>query len=264
MLQHPQQLAQTLITIIKKDMNNKKVALVTGGARGIGSAICRSLAKDGFKIAINYNNSEKEATALKNELSEITEVDIFKCDVSDSNSVNAMFLEISQKLGNVNVLINNAGIAEQVLFTDITDEMWQKMINTNLSGAFYCSREALKNMVNEKNGVIINIASMWGEVGASMEIHYSTAKAGLIGMTKALAKEVGLSGVRVNAVSPGVVLTDMMNAFSEEDKEILKDETPLNTLGTPEDIADAVSFLVSDKARFITGQVLSVNGGFVI
>lgn len=245
-------------------MNNKKVALVTGGARGIGKAICRSLAKDGFKIAINYNNSEKEATALKNELSEITEVDIFKCDVSDSNSVNAMFLEISQKLGNVNVLINNAGIAEQVLFTDTTDEMWQKMINTNLSGAFYCSREALKNMINEKNGVIINIASMWGEVGASMEVHYSTAKAGLIGMTKALAKEVGLSGVRVNAVSPGVVLTDMMNAFSEEDKEILKDETPLNTLGTPEDIADAVSFLVSDKARFITGQVLSVNGGFVI
>ena len=245
-------------------MNNKKVALVTGGARGIGRAICRSLAKDGFKIAINYNNSEKEATALKNELSAITEVDIFKCDVSDSNSVNAMFLEISQKLGNVNVLINNAGIAEQVLFTDITDEMWQKMINTNLSGAFYCSREALKNMINEKNGVIINIASMWGEVGASMEVHYSTAKAGLIGMTKALAKEVGLSGVRVNAVSPGVVLTDMMNAFSEEDKEILKDETPLNTLGTPEDIADAVSFLVSDKARFITGQVLSVNGGFVI
>lgn len=264
MLQHPQQLAQTLITIIKKDMNNKKVALVTGGARGIGRAICRSLAKDGFKIAINYNNSEKEATALKNELSAITEVDIFKCDVSDSNSVNAMFLEISQKLDNVNVLINNAGIAEQVLFTDITDEMWQKMINTNLSGAFYCSREALKNMINEKNGVIINIASMWGEVGASMEVHYSTAKAGLIGMTKALAKEVGLSGVRVNAVSPGVVLTDMMNAFSEEDKEILKDETPLNTLGTPEDIADAVSFLVSDKARFITGQVLSVNGGFVI
>ncbi len=245
------------------NMNNK-VALVTGGARGIGRAICRSLANDGFKIAINYNNSEKEAIELKNELSAIAEVEAFKCDVSDSNSVKEMFSEVSEKLGNVNVLVNNAGIAEQVLFTDITDEMWQRMINTNLSSAFYCSREALKNMINEKSGVIINIASMWGEVGASMEVHYSTAKAGLIGMTKALAKEVGLSGVRVNAVSPGVVLTDMMNAFSEKDKEILKDETPLNTLGTPEDIADAVSFLVSDKARFITGQVLSVNGGFVI
>lgn len=245
-------------------MCNSKVALVTGGARGIGKAICRSLAKDGFKIAINYNNSEKEALELKAEISKITQAEVFECDVSDSSQVKTMFSEILKTLGNVSVLVNNAGIAEQVLFTDITDEMWQKMINTNLSSAFYCSREVLKNMVNEKNGVIINIASMWGEVGASMEVHYSTAKAGLIGMTKALAKEVGLSGVRVNAVSPGVVLTDMMNSFSEEDKEILKDETPLNTLGTPEDIASAVSFLVSDKAKFITGQVLSVNGGFVI
>ena len=245
-------------------MNDNKVALVTGGAKGIGEAICRSLANDGFKIAINYNKSEKEAIVLKDELSEITEVEIFKCDVSDSDAVKEMFSTISLKLGNVNVLVNNAGIAEQVLFTDITDEMWQRMINTNLSSAFYCSREALKSMVNEKYGVIVNIASMWGEVGASMEVHYSTAKAGLIGLTKALAKEVGLSGVRVNAVSPGVVLTDMMSAFSEEDKENLKDETPLNTLGAPEDIADAVSFLVSDKARFVTGQVLSVNGGFVI
>ena len=245
------------------NMNNK-VALVTGGARGIGKAICRALANDGFRIAVNYNNSENEAALLKEELSAMTQVEIFKCDVSDSTAVEKMFADISEKLGNINVLVNNAGIAEQVLFTDITDEMWQRMINTNLSSAFYCSREALKNMISEKDGVIINIASMWGQVGASMEVHYSTAKAGLIGMTKALAKEVGLSGVRVNAVSPGVVLTDMMNSFSESDKEILKDETPLNTLGTPEDIAHAVSFLVSEKAKFITGQVISVNGGFVI
>ncbi len=245
-------------------MKNNKVALVTGGAKGIGAAICRSLAKDGFKIAINYNTSEKEALALKNELSELTEVEVFKCDVSDSSAVKVMFDEVSQALGTVAVLVNNAGIAQQMLFTDITDEMWQKMIGTNLSSAFYCSREALKNMIKEKNGVIINIASMWGEVGASMEVHYSAAKAGLIGLTKALAKEVGLSGVRVNAVSPGVVLTDMMNSFSDDDKQILKGETPLNALGTPENIADAVSFLVSDKAEFITGQVISVNGGFII
>lgn len=245
-------------------MSKKKIALVTGGARGIGKAICRSLAKDGFKIAINYNNSEKEAIELKNELSDITEVEIIKCDVSDSVAVKRMFEEISQTLGNVSVLVNNAGVAEQALFTNITDEMWQRMINVNLSSAFYCSREALKSMINEKNGVIINIASMWGEVGASMEVHYSAAKAGLIGMTKALAKEVGLSGVRVNAISPGVVLTDMMSSFSESDKEALRDETPLNALGTPGNVADAVSFLVSDKAGFITGQVLSVNGGFVI
>ena len=162
---------------------NNIVALVTGGARGIGKAICRSLANDGFKIAVNYNNSENEALALKKELSTITDVEIFKCDVSDANAVKEMFFEISQKMGNVNVLVNNAGVAEQVLFTDITDEMWQRMINTNLSSAFYCSREALKNLISDKIGVIINIASMWGEVGASMEVHYSTAKAGLIGMT---------------------------------------------------------------------------------
>lgn len=245
-------------------MSKSKVALVTGGAKGIGGAICRSLAKDGLKIAVNYNNSEKEAIALKNELSQITEVEIYKCDVSDSSAVKDMFSRISKELGNVNVLVNNAGIAEQSLFTDITDEMWQKMIGTNLSGAFYCAREAAKTMISEKDGVIINIASMWGEVGASTEVHYSAAKAGLIGLTKALAKEVGLSGVRVNAVSPGVVLTDMMSGFSESDKDVLREETPLNTLGTPDDIAQAVSFLVSDKARFITGQVLSVNGGFVI
>lgn len=245
-------------------MSKSKVALVTGGAKGIGGAICRSLAKDGLKIAVNYNNSEKEAIALKNELSQITEVEIYKCDVSDSSAVKEMFSRISKELGNVNVLVNNAGIAEQSLFTDITDEMWQKMIGTNLSGAFYCAREAAKTMISEKDGVIINIASMWGEVGASTEVHYSAAKAGLIGLTKALAKEVGLSGVRVNAVSPGVVLTDMMSGFSESDKDVLREETPLNTLGTPHDIAQAVSFLVSDKARFITGQVLSVNGGFVI
>ena len=243
---------------------NNKVALVTGGARGIGRAICRSLANDGFRIAVNYNNSEKDALSLKEELSAITEVEIFKCDVSDANAVKEMFSEISQKMGNVNVLVNNAGVAEQVLFTDITDEMWQRMINTNLSSAFYCSREALKNMISEKNGVIINIASMWGEVGASMEVHYSAAKAGLIGLTKALAKEVGLSGITVNAVSPGVVLTDMMAQFSDEDKKVLADETPMGVLGTPEDIAAAVSFLASEKARFITGQVVSVNGGFVI
>lgn len=245
-------------------MNNKKTALVTGGAKGIGSAICRTLAKDGYKIAINYNSSQNEAVDLKNELSAITEVEIFKADVSDSKQVREMFSEIEKVFGGVDVLVNNAGIAGQMLFTDITDEMWQKMINVNLSGAFYCCREALKFMINKKSGRIINIASMWGETGASMEVHYSASKAGLIGLTKALAKEVGLSGVTVNAVSPGVIMTDMMNSFSEADIAVLKDETPLNSLGTAENVADAVSFLASEKADFITGQVISVNGGFVI
>ena len=245
-------------------MNNKKTALVTGGAKGIGSAICRALAKDGYKIAINYNSSQTEAVDLKIELSAITEVEIFKTDVSDSKQVKEMFSEIEKVFGGVDVLVNNAGIAGQMLFTDITDEMWQKMINVNLSGAFYCCREALKFMINKKSGKIINIASMWGETGASMEVHYSASKAGLIGLTKALAKEVGLSGVTVNAVSPGVIMTDMMNSFSEADIAVLKDETPLNSLGTAENVADAVSFLASEKADFITGQIISVNGGFVI
>ena len=243
---------------------NKKTALVTGGAKGIGAAVCRALAKDGYNIALNFNTSEKEALSLKNELSAVTSVEIFKADVSDSEQVKKMFSEIENIFGGADVLVNNAGIAQQALFTDITDEMWQKMIDTNLTGAFNCCRSALPYMIREKCGSIINIASMWGEVGASMEVHYSAAKAGLIGLTKALAKEVGLSGITVNAVSPGVVLTDMMAQFSDEDKKVLADETPMGVLGTPEDIAATVSFLASEKARFITGQVVSVNGGFVI
>ncbi len=243
---------------------NKKTALVTGGAKGIGAAVCRALAKDGYNIALNFNTSEKEAGFLKNELSAVTSLEIFKADVSDSEQVKKMFSEIENIFGGVDVLVNNAGIAQQALFTDITDEMWQKMIGTNLTGAFNCCRSALPYMIRQKCGSIINIASMWGEVGASMEVHYSAAKAGLIGLTKALAKEVGLSGITVNAVSPGVVLTDMMAQFSDEDKKVLADETPMGVLGTPEDIAVTVSFLASEKARFITGQVVSVNGGFVI
>ena len=241
-----------------------KLVLVTGGARGIGAEICRAFAHEGYKIAINYNSSEIQAVELKKELSPLTDVEIFKADISESAQVNSMFLNIEKSLGTVDVLVNNAGIAEQVLFTDITDEMWQRMINVNLTGAFNCSRAALKNMINNKSGKIINITSMWGEVGASMEVHYSAAKAGVIGLTKALAKEVGLSGVTVNAISPGVVLTDMMAQFSDEDKASLKNETPLNRLGTPNDVANAVRFLASSDADFITGQVLSVNGGFVI
>ena len=245
-------------------MDSKKTALVTGGAKGIGEAICAGLAKDGYNIALNYNSSEKEALSLKEKLSTYTDIEIFKADVSDSQQVNTMFNEIEKHFGGVDILVNNAGIAQQVLFTEITDEMWQKMIGVNLTGAFNCCRRALPYMINQKNGSIVNIASMWGEVGASMEVHYSASKAGLIGLTKALAKEVGLSGITVNAVSPGVVLTDMMSQFSDEDKKVLADETPVGVLGKAEDIASAVSFLVSEEARFITGQVLSVNGGFVI
>lgn len=241
-----------------------KTALVTGGAKGIGAAICKALANDGYRIALNYNNSFESAIELKNELSSVTHIEIFKADISDSSDVERMFTEIENAFGGVDVLINNAGIAQQALFTDITDEMWQKMIGVNLTGAFNCCRRALPYMIRNKFGKIINITSMWGEVGASMEVHYSASKAGLIGLTKALAKEVGLSGVTVNAVSPGVIETDMMASFSDDVKSSLAEETPLGILGTPENIASAVSFLASDKADFITGQVVSVNGGFII
>lgn len=241
-----------------------KTALVTGGAKGIGAAICRALAADGYRIALNYNNSFEFASNLKKELSSVTHIEIFKADVSDSSDVEKMFSEIENIFGGVDVLVNNAGIAQQILFTDITDEMWQRMIGVNLTGAFNCCRRALPFMIKNKFGKIINVTSMWGEVGASMEVHYSASKAGLIGLTKALAKEVGPSGVTVNAVSPGVIETEMMSGFSDDVKSCLADETPLGILGTPQNVASAVSFLASDKADFITGQVVSVNGGFVV
>ena len=239
-----------------------KVAFVTGGAKGIGSAIVKRFIKDGYKVAFTYNNSKEKAQALVDELGENCKA--YNLDIADSNAVNTVIADIEKSFGEIFVLVNNAGIAEQSLFTDITDDMWHKMIETNLSGAFYCSRAVLKYMINRKCGKIINISSIWGETGGSCEVHYSASKAGLIGMTKALAKEVGLSGITVNCVSPGVILTDMTSHFDEDTMNELKEETPLNKIGTPEDVADAVSFLASSDADFITGQDLAVNGGMNI
>ena len=239
-----------------------KVAFVTGGAKGIGSAIVKRLLSDGYKVAFTYNNSEEKALSLANELGESCKA--YKLDITDSNAVKTIVDDIEKSFGEIAVLVNNAGIAEQTLFTDITDEMWHRMIDTNLSGAFYCSRSVLKYMINRKSGKIINIASIWGETGGSCEVHYSASKSGLIGMTKALAKEVGLSGITVNSVSPGVILTDMTSHFDEDTMNALKEETPLNKIGTPEDVAGAVSFLCSKDADFITGQNISVNGGMNI
>ena len=239
--------------------------LITGASRGIGAQCALSFAKAGYDVALNYCRSEAKALALVKEI-EALGVKAFavQADVADSAQVKGMFAAVRKELGTVDVLVNNAGIAHVGLLTDMTDDEWRRLIDTDLSGAFYCCREALVDMIRAHSGVIVNIASMWGEVGASCEAAYSAAKAGVIGLTKALAKEVGPSGVRVNAVSPGVVMTDMMAGFSDEDVAALKDETPLTSLGSPEDIADAVLFLASEKARFITGQVLSVNGGMVI
>lgn len=240
----------------------QKTAIVTGAARGIGKAIAKRLVEDGFFVAAVYNSSEKLAKELESELN--PNVKAYKCDVSDSESVNAVVRAVLKDRKTVDVLVNNAGIAQQKLFTDITDEDWSRMIGIDLSGAFYFTRAVLPSMINEKSGRIINITSMWGETGGSCEVHYSAAKAGLIGMTKALAKETGLSGICVNAVSPGVIETDMMSGFSEADKEALREEIPLSRLGSVEDVANTVAFLCSEKASYITGQVISVNGGIVI
>lgn len=238
----------------------EKVAFITGGSRGIGACTVRKFYNEGYKVVFTYLNSAQKATVLEKECSAIA----IKADVSSSIEMQKAIDIAIQKYGKIDVLVNNAGISEFSLFTDITDEMWKKMIDTNLSGAFYASRAVLPSMISRKNGCIINVASMWGEVGASCEVHYSVAKAGLIGMTKALAKEVALSNIRVNCVSPGAIDTDMNAHLSKEDIEAIKEETPLGRLGTGEEIADAIFFLASDNASFITGQILGVNGGMVI
>lgn len=239
-----------------------KTALITGASRGIGKAIAERLSQDGFSLALIYKNSDDEAMRLAEKLN--TPCKIYKCDISLPEAVNNTVNQVVSDFGEISVLVNNAGIAQQKLFIDITDEDWSSMIAVNLSGAFYFSRAVLPGMINRHSGKIINIASMWGETGGSCEVHYSAAKAGIIGMTKALAKEVGLSGITVNAVSPGVIKTDMLSSFSSDDLSALCEEIPLARLGAPEDVANAVSFLAGEDSNYITGQVLSVNGGVVI
>ena len=239
-----------------------KCAVVTGASRGIGRAVAKKLSEDGYSLALIYKDNEAMANSLLEELE--CNAKIYKCDIACSYQVNNTVEKIFKDFSDISLLVNNAGIAQQKLFTDITDGDWQQMIDTNLSGAFYFTRAVLPYMIQKKSGKIINISSMWGETGGSCEVHYSAAKAGIIGMTKALAKEVGLSGITVNAVSPGVIMTDMLSAFSEQELDLIKQDIPLNRPGQPQDIANAVSFLASEKADYITGQVLGVNGGIVI
>lgn len=243
-----------------------KTVIITGASRGIGSATAIAFAKQGCNIVLNYNNSEEKALALAKTIRDSYGVDVLavKADVASSKQVNEMTEKALEQFGKIDILVNNAGIAQQKLFTDITDEDWRRMLDINLTGVFNCCRSVLPCMIRNHSGAIVNISSMWGQTGGSCEVHYSAVKAGVIGLTKALAKEVGPSGIRVNCVAPGVVMTDMMNGFDDETIQQLKEEAVLNTLGTPKNIADAIAFLCSDKASFITGQVLSVNGGMVI
>ena len=244
-----------------------KNVLITGGTGGIGTAMCVAFAQTGRNVAVHYNKSRKKADNLVSVLRDSYGVNAIavQANVADRSSVNTMFDEIDSELGGVDILINNAGIAQQKLFTELTQDDWKAMLGTDLDGVFNCTQEALNRfMLPNHKGVILNISSMWGQVGASCEAHYSAAKAGVIGLTKALAKELGLSNIRVNCIAPGVVMTDMMKDFDDRTIRDLKEETPLNVLGTPKDIADAAVFLCSDRAKFITGQVLGVNGGYII
>ncbi len=244
----------------------REIALVTGSSRGIGAKIAEELAKMGCDIAINYNKNRDKAETLAKYIKDTYNVQCltYKCNVSIKSEVEKMHSEIVRDIGEVTILINNAGIAQQKLFTDITEEDWDNMFDINVKSAYLCTKSVLPNMIKVHRGTIVNIASMWGEVGASCEVHYSASKAALIGFTKALAKEVGLSNIRVNCVSPGVIDTDMNQDFSEEDMQALCEDIPLNNIGSADDIAQTVAFLVSEKAKYITGQIISVNGGMII
>ena len=240
-----------------------RIAIVTGASRGIGREIAKQLARNQIQVIANYNHSEKEAMELKQELEkENIKIDMVKADLSKREEAKKLVQFTLEKYHKIDILINNAGISEYKIFTDETDEDWNKVINTNLYSAFVISQEVIPNMVHHKNGCIINISSIWGLVGASLEVLYSISKAGMNGMTKALAKELGPSNIRVNAIAPGAIHTDMNANLNKEELKQIEEETPLERIGTPEDIAKCVKWLVEDT--FTTGQIISVNGGWVI
>lgn len=240
-----------------------KVVVVTGGSRGIGAQIVKTLANENYKVILNYNNSKEQAEKIQQELLEQgNEIEIIKADVSKREETEKLIQFAINKFNKIDVLINNAGISQEGLFTDVTEEEWQKIINTNLNSVFYCNQQALKYMIQEQQGCIINISSIWGETGASCEVAYSTTKAAINGMTKALAKEVGPSNIRVNAIAPGIIDTDMNRSLTNEELEPIKEQIPLNKIGKALDIAKCVKWLIEDE--YTTGQIISINGGWYI
>ena len=240
-----------------------KTALVTGASRGIGAAIAIELARAGYAVAVNYATNKDAAECVIGKIAENGGVAKgYKADISNAGEVTRLFEDVSAELGEIEVLVNNAGVAHIGLLQDMTDSEIERLVGVDLLGAIYCSKEAVKRMVKLHKGVIINISSMWGEVGASCEAVYSTCKAGVIGLTKALAKEVGPSGIRVNCVCPGVIDTPINARFTDEEMQDLREQTPLGRIGKAEEVAELISFLCSNKADFITGQVITCDGGF--
>ena len=243
----------------------EKIALVTGSSRGIGRAIARELAREGWKVCINYRVRKDCAESLLEEISAFGgEAMIYGADVSRREEVNAMVAAVKEKWGAVSLLVNNAGVAGQALFQDVTDELWHRYFSVNVDGAFHAIQAVLPPMLREHAGCIINVSSMWGLRGASCEVTYSCTKAALIAMSRSLALELAPTNIRVNCIAPGVIKTDMLDALPAEVLPQLAEETPLRRLGTPEDIAHLAVFLASDKASFITGQVITADGGFIV
>lgn len=242
----------------------RKTVLITGASGGIGQALARAFAADGYTVCLHYHNDLTAVTLAEELRAAGCDAAAFAADVADPAAVSKMMREVLHFAGHLDVLVNNAGITQQKLLTDTTDEDWRRMMGVHVDGAFYLCREALPSMLANRRGCILNIASVWGVCGASCEVAYSAAKAGLIGLTKSLAKEVGLSGVRVNAIAPGVIDTPMNAMHDAATMQALCEEIPLGRIGLPEEVAHAAVFLASDRAAYITGQTLGVDGGFGI
>lgn len=246
-------------------MLKDKCAIVTGASRGIGRAIAKKLASLGANIVLNYRSNDEEALKVKEELlSYGVNVFLYKCDISDFNAVEEMIKASKEKFGKVDIMINNAGITKDTLLLRMKEEDFDKVIDVNLKGVFNCLKAITPVMVRQKFGKIVNLSSVVGLVGNAGQVNYAASKAGVIGMTKSLAKEVGSRGITVNAVAPGFIDTDMTEVLGEKFKEEAKKSIPLKRLGKPEDVAGAVAYLVGNEASYITGQVLNVDGGMVM